>query len=221
MVKRSILITTCFIAILSVYLLNAPLAHCTTEMTWGTPMVLQQYLVVSNTDEIPSGKWAFVFQKQAGEKTISPSDWERMKSGDLSTIKNQIETGVPGSACVWIRISWETESYVSYTGGSHYVIGGFMVEALVKNKNANLTGLEIVAIIMAVAFIIAVLTICLTGSWVTFKVISATESIGPWATVIVGAIILVAAVVLLYSLLGGKIKVGLGKGRKIETSRGK
>jgi hypothetical protein len=98
-------------------------------------------------------------------------------------------------------------------------VSGFQTEALVYNKGtAALTGLEIVAIIMAVAFLVAVLTVLALGAWIILQVMDATKAIGPWATIVVGLAILSGLGFGLYLLFGGKAEYK-GKKRKIRIGR--
>jgi hypothetical protein len=187
--------------------------------TWGTQMNIQSYLLVGNTDEIDYGHWAYVTQAQGpGEKAIPKDQWETMLAGDFSQLANQLKTQIPGCEPTWIECMW---SSVRYDGQlQRYYVTGLTMIAMVKNINAGLTGLEIAVIIMAIAFLMAVLTICLTGSWVTTKVIAATEAIGPWMTILIGVIILIVIGFLAFTLIGGKINYS-SKKRSFSSSREK
>jgi len=199
---------------LLIYFCGMPLSDAQAmQRVWGTEMVVNQYIVIGESDEIPSGNWAYVFQKQGPEaKTVPKNEWEAMLSGDLSQIANQLKSQIPGCEPVWIKVSWE---WVAYSGQTQkYTVHGLMVEAMVKNVNAGLTGAEIVLILIAAAVLVTIVSLCLTGSWVTWKVIDATQKISPWLTIIVGLIIVVGIGFLLFTTLGGKAEYK-GKKRKL------
>jgi len=193
--------------------------------SWGTPLKINEYILVGNSDEIPKGQKAYVFGYNS--QTVSNIDearWNKVLNGNLSEMQAKIESQIKGSRVVYCAVSWEkavqrrigsvqqgTERYV-------YDVTGFKVEAIVENVSASLTGLEIVAIIMAVSFLIAVVAILFVTGWVTWRVISATEQIGPAATVGAGLALIVLLIVALLLLFGVK---GEYKGKKRRFKIGK
>lgn len=203
-----------------IYFCGAPFAEADImKRTWGTEMTLKQWVDVTQTTEIPVGNWGYVSQKQApGDKAVPKSDWERMISGDFSQIADQLRAQIPGCEPTWIEVSWDSVRYDGLT--QQYSVTGLTVLAMVKNNGAGMTGLEIIAILIIIAILAVVITLCLTGSWVVVKVMDATAAAGPWMTILIGLVILMGIGFLLYTLLGGKISYK-GKTRKFSTSKGK
>ncbi len=217
--KCLIILALCLSALLLIGSLNLPLTYAIQgQVEWGSRMNVKSYVAVGNNNEIPKDNWAYVFTKAPETKHVGTNDWNRMLAGDLSSIVDQIKTQISGCEPVWIRISWDNATYVIHndqTGmWTEYLVTGFMIEAIVQNINAGLTGLEIVAIIMVISFIIAVIAAIGTLIWVTWQIMDATKQIGPWATVIVGLIIFIGLLSLVYFLFGGKFSYK-GKTRKL------
>ena len=194
--------------------------------TWGTPLKINEYVEVGNNDEIPKGQKAYVFGMQSGTATDIPeAHWNALMSGDMTEIKNQIEGRIKGARCVFIAISWETANRrrigsVQY-GTERYVydISGIKIEAVVENVSASLTGLEIVTVIIAVAFLAAVIGLIIMAGWVIWRIISAAEQLGPAATIGVGIVVLTLIVLLLLVALGGRAEYK-GKKRRFKIGRG-
>lgn len=221
LVLASFLIVSVFL-----FLLNSPLVNATSgSKTWGTPMIATQYIVIGGNTEIPAGQYAYVFNKQTSEAVyVDASEWQNLVSGDMSSLKNQIESQIPGSQVVWLKISWDDAQAQFFYPGNYweYIVKGFYVEALVKNNQAGLTGLEIVAIIMVIAFLVAVVTLCITGAWVVWEVMSAAAKLGPAFTVAIGLIILIMILVALVVIFAIAFGGGLSaKGKKRSVSIGK
>lgn len=221
---RKSLIATLLILSVGLFLLNAPLVKASGAKTWGTPLSVSQYIVIGNSDEVPIGNWAYVFQRQIlSDKYLFKSDWDKMMNGDLTTLANEIESHILGSKCTWLRVSWEKAEETIPMPPDYQkwvLVSGFMVEAVVKNNGAGLTGAEIVLIIVAIAILVTIIALVLTGSWVTWQVINATQEIGPWMTITIGIAILAGIGFLLYSLLGGKVKYTSNKrGRRVELGK--
>jgi hypothetical protein len=216
--KRQHIICLLLIVSTSLFLLHGPLVNAQAEMAWGTPLNVTQSIAVSNNAEIPQGEWGWVINKEVGSVTVSGSQWEQMMSGDLSSVAKQIEVSIPGTSPTWIQISWTSVTYDSSTGD--YTVTGFIIQAIVKNNSAGQTGLEIVAVIMAVAFLVALLVLISMAAWLTVQIVHATQQLGPIATIIVGLLILGGIAFLIYTLIGGRIGYK-SKNREISTGRSK
>lgn len=182
--------------------------------TWGTKHMLQEYRVVENSAEIPTPHKAFIFAMQSSEVAfIINDDWYAFMDGDVSAIRNDIENQISGSKVLWIRVSWDSASILP-PPQTDIAVKGFRIEALVENVSAGLTGLEIVAIILAVTFMAAVVTFIALGAWVTWEVLaSVPEEIRP----IVGIILLIIIATFILLLFGGQ----LGITRKKVTVKGR
>jgi len=189
--------------------------------TWGTPHVLADITQVNAEDEIPVGQYAYLTAEQTGfvpgtdYSEIPVDDWNAMMAGDFSEIAAKIQKDIPGTLVKYIRIHWTSaEGPVVSPGHLYkvYRIRGFSIEVLVKNTGGALTGLEIIAIIIAVAFIVAVLALVIVGAWTVYKVVTAAEKLGPAVVVVVGLIVLVIVIVALLLLLGVGFQV---KGKKV------
>jgi hypothetical protein len=185
---------------------------------WGNNYNLNDHVLVGGNDEIPIGNYAYVFNMQAQNSvaTIPKAMWEAMLNGDFTSVKNQIEQGIPSCQVKMIHCAWDKADYIWWMGA--YAVAGFRVEALVYNAGAHQTGLEIVAIIIAVAFIIAVITACVVGGWVVWQVVSAAQSISPVVTIGVGLAILAGIAILAFVLIGGRAQY---KGKKRRITIGK
>jgi hypothetical protein len=221
--NRKTVIVAFLLFSLGLFFLNEPLVNAASgEKTWGTSTTITQYIVVGGSTEIPKGDDAYVFQKQsANEVDIDDYTWQQMISGNMADLRNQIETKIPGTQVIWLRVHWDNDIYEAPPVNMHRIYG-FYCEALVKNINAGQTGLEIVAIILAVAFLAVVITLCLTGAWVVWQVLSAAASLGPVATIGVGLIVLmlvlITLVIIFAIVFGGGVKA---KGKKKSVSIGK
>jgi hypothetical protein len=223
---RKSLIAMLLIVSVALFFLHTPLVKALSgEKIWGTPMTITQYFLANNNDEIPATNYAYVFQ-QAPEvsSTILMQYWSNMIAGDLELLRTQIESQIAGSKVQWLHISWKDVVF-STTGMPpaqiHWAtVTGFKVEALVKNVAAGLTGAEIVLIIMAIAFLAGVIGLLAAGGWVTWRVITATEQLGPTYTILIGIGILVGIGFLVYSMFGGKVKYTSNKrGRRVELGK--
>lgn len=180
--------------------------------TWGIPQLIKSYIVVNEQAEIPAGHKAYIFGKDPKPYTyISKVDWEQFIAGNLTQLKQRIESDIPNTKVVWLRISWD-KAFTPYPPYDEYEVRGFYVEAIVENTgSASLTGAEICLIIMALSWLAVIVTLCLTGGWVTWKVIESTPS---QYIPLVGIIILVLIGLGVLILFGAKLKIGrfqLGK----------
>jgi len=189
--------------------------------TYGTGQIIEDYAIALGDEEIPSGQYAYVFnQTQQAYDAIDGDIWEGFLNGNVTTLKNEIESQIPNSRVLWIRFYWSraTKQY-PHLAPYYYKVEGFKVEAFVENiGGAGLTGLEIVAIIMAVTFAAVVIALVALGSWVTWRVISAAEEISPFATIGVGLVILVILIFALMLILGVRFAGrGFKAGKGIET----
>lgn len=180
--------------------------------TWGTPQIIKEYVVVGDNTEIPAGQKGYVFsQQQNAYELIYWGDWEKFIAGDLTTLKEKIEQDIQGTKVIWIKIAWtkanQTWDEVGYEG--YYKVEGFYVEALVENTgSASLTGLEIIGIIIAVAFLAAVIAGIALVAWVTWQVMNSIPDI---AKPFVGIGLLILIGLFLLILFGAKLGVS-GKG---------
>ena len=114
------------------------------ELTWGGICVIQSYQIVANNHEIPQGHYGYVFSSQTpGDKDIPNMDWGRLVSGNLQSLRDQIEHDIPGSSVVWIHVSWQKAEYfelphnpdsVNY---QFYHVSGFLVEAIVEKDRKS------------------------------------------------------------------------------------
>lgn len=177
------------------------------EKTWGSAQEVPwnaKRLQVANDAEIGKGNYAYVdFIPQNTDYTLPVLEYWNVINGDLSYIKNDVETKLSGSKVVWIRLSW-TSSSIGGLGGNFY---GFRAEILAKNVDAGMTGLEIAVILFAVGFLIAIVTaaaLILKATWEIFSAIADIDN--PVVTIGIGLIILVIAGLGLVILLGGSIK---------------
>jgi hypothetical protein len=192
--------------------------------SWGDRYSIGNNQLVSGSTEIPAQNYAYVFNKQTTTESYVPiPDWESMVNGDMSFIRDRIEQGIPGAQVMWVMIAWDKAEVRPLTQYPHnntvYCVQGFQTEALVYNKgSASLTGLEIVAIIMAIAFLAAVLTVLALGAWIILQVMDAAKQIGPWATIGLGLVILGGLGLGLFLMFGGKAEYR-GKKRRIRLGR--
>lgn len=186
--------------------------------TWGTPQVIKEYIIVNQNDEIPSGNNAYVFNKSTSPygDFVPKANWEALVNGDLSTLKNKIESDIPNTQVIWIKVSWDKAvgPAVPPGGVTSYLVSGFYVEAIVKNKGgAALTGLEIVMIIGAVAFLAAVVAAIALGAWIIWQVMSLIPDV---LKPVVGIGLLIGIALFLLILFGARLgvsKKGMTLGR--------
>ena len=192
--------------------------------SWGDRYSIGNNQLVSGSTEIPPQNYAYVFNKQTSNESYVPkADWESMVNGDMGYIRDRIEQGIPGVEVKWVMIAWdkaEVRPMEQYPHNPYvYCVSGFQTEALVYNKGtAALTGLEIVAIILAVAFSVAVLTVLALGAWIVLQVMDAAKQLGPAVTIAIGLAVLAGLGFGLYLLFGGKAEYK-GKKRRIRIGR--
>lgn len=221
--KKTAALVSALVVLLGIGYINPQiLSHVWAEggLSWGTPMTFNEYLVVGNNDEIEKGHYAFVFQKVAGWRTILKNDWESFLRGDVSVFKKQLEDQIPGGEAVWFQVHWDDVQLVELPPNFAYRVQGLYIEALVKNKNAGLTGLEICAIIIAIAILASVIGFFTIGGFVTWNIMNAANELGPWVTIIIGVGILVGLGVLFFVFIGGKFN-WKGKGKGFTVGKGK
>lgn len=184
------------------------------EKVWGNAAEVPynaKRVQVDGGAEIAKGNFAYVDLKpQNATYTIPVMDYWDVVNGDVSYIKNDIESKLSGAKAVWIRVSW-TSSSLGGLGGNFV---NFHVEALVKNVDAGLTGIEIVAIIFAVTFLIAIVTAAVLLLYATWEIFGAAAELPPAVTIGVGLVILVLVGVGVLLLFGVKFSGGK-KGFKI------
>ena len=202
--------------------------------SWGTPLSITEHILVGENDEIPSGKQAYVFNQSIHSHPNDVTDpwvwdeydndvWSTFMNGDMGIIKSMIESRIPGAQLKWVSVSWSRTRQVQYFSpwGIPYTrtrVYDLKFEAVVENQSGGVTGLEIVAIITAVAFLVGVILIAATVSWTTWQVMTAAQQLGPAVTIGVGLAIIVLMVILLMTMFGGKAEY---KGKKRGFSIGK
>lgn len=180
--------------------------------TWGKPQLIQEYIVVGEHEEIETGQKAYVFNRDDKDHSvIGVPTWEAFLNGDISFVKDQIEANIPHTKVVWLRISWtKAERKHHYP---EYWVYGFEVHAIVENTGgASLTGFEIIGILIGIAFLVGVVYLCLTGGWLTWKIMKAVEDVfGSGGVAVIGMVIFIIIIFSLLLLLGVKFS---GKGFK-------
>jgi len=181
--------------------------------TWGTAQAIQESIVVDGNKEIPLGHKAYVFNKTTSTigELIVKEDWEAFLRGDLYAIKEALEAQIPGTKVIWIKISWDKAEYkgAGAPGLYFYAVWGFYVEAIVENsEGAGLTGLEIVYIILAIAFLAVVIAAIALGAWIVWEIMtSVPDVVKPF----VGVGLLILILLFLLVLFGGQIGVSKKK----------
>lgn len=167
--------------------------------TWGTPQQINQYVVVGETEEIPAGECALVFNQDTRDHSVlGIPTWETFLAGDLTELKNRIETDIPNSEVLWMQLSWT--SAVKQQRYPEYWVYGFRIEAIVRNKGtASLTGLEIVTIMIAFAFVAAVIASIVLGSWLVWRIM---ETVPKELVPVVGTFLLILIGVFVLLLFG-------------------
>lgn len=188
---------------------------------WGTPLTINQSQPVGTNDEIPSGNYALVVNRSQGEwDTIPLAKWNQFLNGDMSLVAQAIQNGIPNSEVEWISTHWDNVAIDPYSQGGLAFVYGFTIEAIVKNKGgANLTGFEIIGILVAAGILALIIGAIALGAWVTIQVMDATKQLGPAVTVGVGLIILLGIFLLLFLVLGGKGEYR-GKQRRFRIGKG-
>lgn len=197
------------------------------EKVWGSKLTIHNERIVPEGYEIPQGHFARALkQQQYNREFVEEAKWNAMMAGDMNQIKNDIESQIPGASVIWIRVSWTEATRVMVAAGVWAIlVAGYQVEAIVENVNAGLTGLEIVAIILVITWLISVIALLSMGSWVVYEVINAIKKLpegwSPWVMIIVGLLILVGIGALLFFIFGGAVmykskkrSVSLGKGSR-------
>ncbi|MCJ7424322.1 hypothetical protein MUP01_08665 [Candidatus Bathyarchaeota archaeon] len=198
--------------------------------SFGTPMEIKTKQLVETSAEIPQGQWAYVVNASTLEyDTIWDRDWEKFLAGDMSRFKTEIEKQLPGSSVEWVNFVWDkTEKSDAFFDVWEmrwkfaYHVYGLKVEAIVKNVNGGITGMEVIGILTAAAtliFAIAIFALVAIGTWVVFQVMEALKKLGPAATAIGGILILGGIGLLLFVIFGGKAKYE-GKKRRFQIGRG-
>ena len=183
------------------------------SVSWGTPYTLAEYKLVGENDEIPLGSMLYVQNSTTRDyDDVTKIDWDTFISGDLTELKNRIENDIQGTTVRYIKVSWVSNEVVAPIPTVRVMrVVGFKVEALVENTHgAGLTGLEIVAIIMAIAFLAAVVGFIALGAWLVYEVMKAAGGlgpiVGPAATIGVGMIIFIVIIFAVLILFGAKAK---------------
>jgi hypothetical protein len=142
-------------------------------------------------------------------------------------LKSDIESQIPGSAVTWIRISWtkaEVHTGTAYDSDGnpitirYYVVSGMMVEAIVKNNNAGMTGAEIFIIILAFAILAAVIAFLAWGTKVVWDIMDALNKLGPAATAIGGIVMFLIIIIAIVLVLGVGFSYS-GKKRSFSVGR--
>jgi len=189
--------------------------------SWGTEYSLDNYEIVEETAEIPEGQMCYVVSSSVNEyDEVGWGEWQTLQSGNMYYVKQAIEAGVPNCTLRFIRVSWDRSQAVDVAPHITVMrVWGFKIEALVENTGgAGLTGLEIVVIIAAIAFLSTVVAFIAMGGYTVYKVVEATEKVNPLLTVVVGLIIFGVVVAALLLMLGVK---GKAKGKRGAVQVGK
>jgi hypothetical protein len=203
--------------------------------SWGTPLTITEHILVGDSDEIPTGKKAYVFNQSLHDHPNDVTDpwvwdeydndvWSTFMNGDMGIIKSMIETRIPGAQLKWVQVAWSRTRQVRYFSpwGIPYTrtrVYDLKFEAIVENQSGGVTGLEIVAIIAAVAFLVGVIALAVTASWLVWRIEKAAEQLGPVVTIGVGLVILVLVLVVLFTMFGGKAEYK-GKKRGFRIGKG-
>lgn len=193
------------------------------SISWGTPYTFEESKLVDENAEIPLGSMLYVKNSSTRDyDDVSYNDWNTFISGDLTELKNRIEQDIQGTTVRYIKVSWDRNYVFAPIPTARVMrVHGFKVEAIVENTgNANLTGLEIIMIIMAIAFLATIIGFIALGAWVVYEIMKAVEDLGPVlgpiATVGTGIVLFVIIVFALLILFGAQAKgskkgVSLGK----------
>jgi hypothetical protein len=202
--------------------------------SWGTPLAITEHILIGENDEIPTGNKGYVFNQSIHSHPLDILDpgiwdeydndvWSTFMAGDMGIIKSKIETEIQGAVLKFVQVSWSRTRQVRYFSpwGIPYTrtrVYDLKFEAVVENQGGGVTGFEIAAVIMAVAFLVYVASLSLTGAWVTWRVVKAAEELGPVVTIGVGLVIIVLIAILLLTAFGGKAEY---RGKKRGFSIGK
>ena len=152
--------------------------------------------------------------------TFSLAKWNEFLNGDMSLAAQAIQNGIPNSQVEWISTHWDNVAIDPYSQGGIAFVYGFTIEAIVKNKGqANLTGLEVIGIIVAVGILAYILSTIALGAWVTVQVMNAAQALGPIATIGVGLLVLAGLGIIIFVVLGGKGEYR-GKKRSFRIGKG-
>jgi hypothetical protein len=194
--------------------------------SYGSFLDIKTKQLVEGSTEIPKGQWAYVVNASTvAYDTIWDKDWEAFLAGDMSKFKTEIEKSLPGTQVEWVNFVWDhtekTDPFfdiLEFRWKFAYHVYAFRCEAIVKNVSGGVTGLEIIAIIIAVVIGIAILSLIALGVWITFQIMDALRQLGPAATVIGGVVILGGIGLLLLVLFGGRAEYK-GKTRRFSIGR--
>jgi len=176
--------------------------------TWGTPQLIEEYIVVGEDKEIPSGHKAYILNRDSREHSVlGIPTWETFLQGDLTQLKERIEQDIPNTKVLWIQISWSNA--VLQQKYPEYWVYGFTIEAIVENLGgAALTGFEIALIIIAFAFLAVVIASIALGAWIVWEIMgSVPDVVKPF----VGVGLLVLLLLFLLLMFGGQIGVSKKK----------
>lgn len=218
---------------LFLYFLHLPLlraADTSGQRTWGTGLTVNQSILVNEHTEIAKGHWCYIIKAQAGEAQVPWEKWEGMLAGDMSQFKTDIESDIPGAEATWLSISWskaEKKTGTAYDSNGnpitivYYVVSGMIIEAIVKNVNAGMTGAEIAVILLAIAVLAFIIAVLVWGTMVIKEILDAARQLGPAVTIGVGLILFVILIAAVLMVLGvGFAYTGKGKsGRRVSVGR--
>lgn len=176
---------------------------------------------VTEASEIGKGNMAYLtFNKKDSVYGIPATQYEAFKNGDLHYIRASIENSIKGSQVVWLKISWDNAFFVGSGGNYGWMLTGIKIEAVVKNVDAGLTGIEIAAIILAVSFIVAVAAAAAIAAYAVYEIFTSDITTPQGASNILFAFLILGGVgIFLFFMFGGsatKSKQGI----KLQGRRG-
>lgn len=129
-------------------------------------------------------------------------------AGDLTEIINKIESDIPGSKVVWLRLMWDkAERKHVYP---EYWVYGFRIEAIVENVSAPgslivWTAGMILVVFFGVAFLAAVLAAIVLAAWLIWEVISSVPKEFRWIVALaILAVIGIPTVITLGNVFRGR-----------------
>lgn len=130
--------------------------------------------------------------------------WTSLEATTPDHVKEQIERNIQGAQVIWVQITYNVEVLNPLMAR----VTDFEVEAVVKNVSANLTGLEVVVVIVGIGMLATIITALAIGSWVTYEVVSAAKRLGDPVVIGVGLVIFVLVGIFLLVIFGRRFSVG-------------
>lgn len=176
------------------------------QKTWGTPQAIKEYRIVDENTAIPAGEKAYLYNRDIREHSVlGIPTWDAFMAGDLTEIKERIESEVPHSKVVWLRLMWDkAERKHPYP---EYWVYGFRIEAIVENIAAPgslivWTASMILAVFLGVAFLAAVLAAIVLTAWLVWEIISSVpKELKPLVALVILAVIAIPAAIIVGNIL--------------------